>query len=218
MEKVQFTQMKDGTADEYRFLQKEEIVYNKETGRRILAALTGLKKSLSGYQVTRYEHSLQVASRAWRDGADQDWVVSALFHDIGDFLAPYDHDKYAAMVLRPFIREQCRWCVEMHGEFQLIYYGQYYDGYDQNKRDRHRGHPYFSDCAEFCERWDQASFDPSYHALPLEFFEPLVFNLFARRPHDPAVIQADPQPLVNAVTAQKRSETHAITAEQNLWL
>lgn len=217
MEQVRFTQMKDGAADEYRFLQKEEIAYARKTGDRVLVALTRLKEGFSGYQVTRYEHSLQVASRAWRDGADRDWVVSALLHDMGDFLAPHSHDKYAAMILAPFVREQCRWCVEMHGEFQLIYYGQYYDGYNQNKRDQHRDHPYFDDCAEFCERWDQVSFDPNYNALPLEFFGPLVADVFARRPNDPAIIEANPQPLINTVTARERLKRDGITAETNLW-
>ncbi len=105
----------------------------------------------------------------------------------------------------------------MHGEFQLIYYGQYYDGYNQNKRDRHRDHPYFDDCAEFCERWDQASFDPDYNVLPLEFFEPLVANVFARPPNDPAVIEANPQPLLNTVTARERLQREGITDDTNLW-
>jgi predicted HD phosphohydrolase len=204
METVQFTQMKDGTAEEYKFLQRHELAYANQIGNRVLAAFIKLNDSLSGYQVTRYEHSLQVATRAWRDGADQDWVVSALLHDIGDFFAPYDHDKYAALILRPFVREQCRWCVEMHGEFQLVYYGQYYDGYNQKKRDRHQDHPFFNDCVEFCERWDQASFDPSYDTLPLEFFKPLVADVFARPAKDGTIINAVPQPLANSSIAESR--------------
>ena len=204
MEKVQFIQMKDGTEEDYKFLQTHERKYAQQTGKRLLHALRGLNETLSGYQVTRYQHSLQTATRAWRDGADIDWVVSALFHDIGDFYAPYDHDKYAALVLRPFIREQCRWCVEMHGEFQLIYYGQFYEGYDQNKRDRHRGHRFFDDCSMFCERWDQASFDPKYNSEQLEFFEPIVNEVFGRGPYDAKIMNAAPQPLVNAKVAQNR--------------
>ena len=206
MEAVQFTQMKNGTAEDYKFLQVHEIAYAKQTGERILTALSRLSESFSGYQVTRYEHSLQVATRAWRDGADQDWVVSALLHDIGDFFAPYDHDKYAALTLRPFIREQCRWCIAMHGEFQLIYYGQHYDGRNQNKRDRHLGHLFFDDCVDFCERWDQASFDPNYDTLPLHFFKPLVSNVFSRPPYDDAIINAVPQPLVNRRLASRRAQ------------
>ncbi|MGB5838136.1 MAG: HD domain-containing protein, partial [Albidovulum sp.] len=128
------------------------------------------------------------ATRAWRDGADIDWVVAALLHDIGDIYAPYNHDEYAATILKPFIREQCTWVVQTHGDFQMLYYGHHVGG-DQHKRERHRSSPYFDDCAAFCERWDQASFDPDYATLPLDFFAPMVREVFDRKPYDPAVIR-----------------------------
>ncbi|MCR9138309.1 MAG: peptidase [Alphaproteobacteria bacterium] len=205
MEKVKFTQMKDGTTEEYAFLTAHEIEHTKGTAGRLLQALEQLDESLSGYQVTRLEHSVQSATRAWRDGADIDWVVSTLLHDIGDIFAPYNHDEYAATILKPFVREQCRWCVETHGDFQMLYYGHHLDGTDQNKRDRHRGHKYFNDCATFCERWDQASFDPEYDTLPLSFFAPMVHEVFARPPYDPAVLQARDRPLVEPETAAERA-------------
>ena len=188
MEKVSFTRMKDGTKEEYEFLTAHEIDHTKHTADRLLTALVELDASLSGYQITRLGHSLQSASRAWRDGADTDWVVSALLHDIGDIYAPYNHDEYAATILRPFVREQCAWVVEKHGDFQMLYYGHHVGG-DQHKRERHRGSAYFDDCAEFCERWDQSSFDPAYDTLPMSFFAPMVREVFARRPYDPAVIR-----------------------------
>ena len=190
MDRVSFTQMKDGTKEEYEFLNAHEIEYTKGTADRLMKALVDLDESLSGYRVTRLGHSLQSATRAWRDGADTDWVVSALLHDIGDIYAPYNHDEYAATILKPFVREQCRWVVETHGDFQMLYYGHHLDGYDQHKRDRHKGHMYFDDCATFCERWDQASFDPGYDTLPLQFFAPMVREVFARKAYDPAVIRA----------------------------
>ena len=188
MEKVSFTQMKDGTKEEYEFLTAQEIDHTKHTADRLMAALVDLDKSLSGYQITRLGHSLQSATRAWRDGADTDWVVSALLHDIGDIYAPYNHDEYAATILKPFVREQCTWVVQTHGDFQMLYYG-HHVGADRMKRDRHRGKAYFDDCAAFCERWDQASFDPGYDTLPLDFFAPMVREVFARTPYDPAVIR-----------------------------
>ncbi|MEM7319755.1 MAG: HD domain-containing protein, partial [Pseudomonadota bacterium] len=120
MEKVQFTQMKDGTKDEYEFLTAHEIEHTRGTAKRLMRALVDLDESLSGYQVTRLEHSLQSASRAWYDGADTDWIVAALLHDIGDIYAPYNHDEYAATILKPFVREQCTWVVQTHGDFQMI--------------------------------------------------------------------------------------------------
>ena len=205
MDKVNFTQMKDGTREEYEFLTAHEIEHTKGTADRLLSALVELDEGLSGYQVTRLGHSLQSASRAWRDGADTDWVVSALLHDIGDIYAPYNHDEYAATILRPFVREQCSWCVMTHGDFQMVYYGQHLDGFDQHKRERHAGHVYFDDCALFCERWDQASFDPDYPDLPLAFFAPLVREVFARTPYDPSVIRPGArEPLQNPARAAGR--------------
>lgn len=198
MDKVSFTAMKDGTREDYEFLTKHEIEYTKGTADRLLTALVSLDESLSGYQITRLGHSLQSATRAERDGADTDWIVSALLHDIGDIFAPYNHDEYAATILRPFVREQCTWVVEKHGDFQMLYYGHHVGG-NQHKRDAYKGHPYFDDCAEFCERWDQSSFDPDYDTLPIDHFAPRVREVFAREPYDPAVIRAgEREPLVTA--------------------
>ena len=196
MEHVKFTAMKDGDKEDYDFLHPLEVDYASGTADRLLKSLVNLDESLSGYQVTRLGHSLQSATRAWRDGADVDWVVSALLHDIGDIYAPYNHDEYAATILRPFVREQCSWCVQTHGDFQMLYFGHHVGG-DQHKRDRHAGHAFFDDCAAFCERWDQSSFDPSYETQPIEHFAPMVQRVFARTPYDPAVIRAgEREPLV----------------------
>jgi predicted HD phosphohydrolase len=205
LDKVSFTQMKDGTREDYEFLTAHEIDHTKHTAQRLLKALVELDESLSGYQITRLGHSVQSATRAWRDGADIDWVVGALLHDIGDIYAPYNHDEYAATILKPFVREQVTWCVATHGDFQMLYYGHHLDGADPNKRDRHAGHAYFDDCAEFCERWDQASFDPGYDTLPLEFFAPMVEEVFARTPYDPDVIRPGArEPLVDPERAAER--------------
>ncbi|WP_181711302.1 HD domain-containing protein [Roseovarius sp. TE539] len=188
MDRVKFTQMKDGDREDYEFLTAHEAEYTKGTAERLLKALVDLDKGLSGYKVTRLGHSLQSASRAYRDGADTDWIVAALLHDIGDIYAPHNHDEYAAAILRPFLREQCTWVVEKHGDFQLVYYASHV-GADPDKREAYRGHPYFEDCAEFCERWDQASFDPDYEELSLDFFAPMVREVFARPPYDPEIIR-----------------------------
>lgn len=187
MDQVKFTQMKDGTKEEYEFLTCHEVEFTKGTADRLLSALVDLDAGLSGYKVTRLGHSLQSATRTTRDGADIDWIVSALLHDIGDIYAPYNHDEYAATILRPFVREQCSWCVQTHGDFQMIYYGHHVGG-NANKRDKFTGHIYFEDCAQFCKRWDQSSFDPDYDTLPIEHFAPLVHEVFARDPYDPKVI------------------------------
>ena len=43
-----------------------------------------------------------------------DWVVGTLLHDIGDGLAPQNHDRFAAEILRPYMREEVVWTVEHH--------------------------------------------------------------------------------------------------------
>ncbi|WP_147124295.1 HD domain-containing protein [Shimia ponticola] len=196
MQQVKFTAMKDGDKEDYDLLHPLEVEYASGTADRLLTALVSLDESLSGYQITRLGHSLQSATRAERDGADTDWIVSALLHDIGDIFAPYNHDEYAATILKPFVREQCTWVVEKHGDFQMLYYGHHVGG-DRHKRDQWAGHPYFDDCAVFCERWDQASFDPDYDTQPIAHFADRVREVFARQPYDPSVIRVgEREPLV----------------------
>ena len=188
MKEVKFIQMKDGDKEDYDFLTNHEIEHTKGTADRLLKALVELDEGLSGYKITRLGHSLQSATRAWRDGADIDWIVSALLHDIGDIYAPYNHDEYAASILRPFVREQCTWVIEKHGIFQMLYYGEHV-GSNPHKREKYKEHIYFQDCSDFCELWDQKSFDPNYDTKSIDFFTPMVMEVFARKPFDPSIIK-----------------------------
>ncbi len=183
---VSFTQMKQGTAEDYALLAQKEHAYIAGTADRLLSELERQgAETMEGYQISRLDHALQSATRALRDGADDDWVVSTLLHDIGDGLAPANHDKFAAAILKPYVREECAWVVEHHGTFQMIYYMHHYGG-DPNQREQFRGHPSYQTCVDFCERWDQSSFDPHYDQEPLAVFEPVLRRVFARSPHDPA--------------------------------
>jgi predicted HD phosphohydrolase len=189
MERVSFSRMADGTREDYLLLQRLEPDFLAGTARRVLEELRRQgEESYPGYKVTRLDHALQAATRAERDGADIDWIVAALLHDIGDGLAPQNHDKVAAEILRPFLREECTWTVEHHGAFQMLYYAEHY-GWDPHAREAFRGSPYFESCDEFCARWDQESFDPDYQALPLAHFVPLVEAVFARKAYAPGVIR-----------------------------
>lgn len=186
---VSFTQMKHGTKEDYELLEKLEKPYLSLTADRVMDELRRQGEvSLEGYPITRLEHGLQSGTRALREGADIDWVVGALLHDIGDGLAPQNHDRFSAEVIRPFVRDEVAWVVEHHGIFQMFYYGHHY-GWDRDARDRFKDHPCWQSCADFCERWDQSSFDPAYDYEPLEVFEPMVREVFARKAYDPAVLQ-----------------------------
>ena len=189
METVKFTRMADGDREDYIFLEERERDAAAGVGSRLLDALAQLDDAPSAYRISRLEHSLQCATRAWRDGADTDWVVAALLHDVGDLYAPYNHDEYAAAILRPYLREQCTWVVAHHGLFQRYYYAHHFGG-NREVRRRHEGSPFYEDAVAFCERWDQASFDPTFEALPADFFRPMVDAVFAREPYQPQVIAA----------------------------
>ncbi len=190
MKTVNFTAMKDGTKAEYEFLRDQEHAFNKMTADRILRELASqAQDTIGGYKITRLQHALQSATRAVRDHADNDWVVAALLHDIGDGLAPQNHDKMAAEIIRPFVREEVSWVVEHHGVFQMVYYAQHYQGWNQYEREKYKDNPHYQSCVDFCERWDQSSFDPDYDMLPLEHFEPIVRGVFSRKPYEQDVLQ-----------------------------
>ncbi|MGI8713855.1 MAG: HD domain-containing protein [Solirubrobacteraceae bacterium] len=176
---VRFICMADGTREDYALLQRLETTYLTALPDRLLKAVQALEHSFSGYQVTRYEHSLQSATRAYRDKRDEEYVVAALLHDVGDELAPHTHGEMMAAVLRPFVREEVCWMIKYHGLFQMYYYAHHY-GKDRQARDQYRDHPYYQACAEFCELYDQNCFDPAYKSLPLAHFEPIVRAVFAK--------------------------------------
>lgn len=191
MRTVSFRQMKDGTRDEYLFLSELERQYIRGLPDRVLEALRSLDDGLGGYRVTRLEHSLQAATRAQDDGADEDMVLGALLHDLGDQLAPENHSRYAAEIIRPYVRPEVTWVIAHHGIFQKVYYG-HFVGEDPQMRLAYRDHPYYDSCVRFCERWDQAAFDPDYPTRPIEHFAPLARRIFARRAFDPAVVGGHP--------------------------
>ena len=182
MKKVSFTEMKKGTKEDYLLLDKNEKDFAKKTADRILKFLSSLTETLEGYQVSRLEHSLQSATRALHAGESEEMIVAALLHDIGDELAPMNHSEYAASILKPYVSEKTHWIVEKHGEFQAYYYAHHLGG-NRNKRDDYKDHKYYNDTINFCEKYDQNSFDPNYKSLPLEFFRPIVKKIFSRKPY-----------------------------------
>ncbi|MFT6916675.1 MAG: putative HD phosphohydrolase [Motiliproteus sp.] len=181
MKTVDFINMADGTAEEYRFLGEQEAIFIKGLPGRIMKALAGLESSFSGYKISRLEHSLQSATRAYNDQQPTEFVVAALLHDIGDELAPHSHSEMAASILRPYVSEKIYWIVKYHGMFQMYYFAHHIGG-DQNARDKYRDHIWYRDAVEFCELYDQNCFDPDYQTQSLEFFRPMVEDIFGKEP------------------------------------
>jgi predicted HD phosphohydrolase len=184
---VSFQRMEDGTREDYEFLDRSEREYALGLPDTIMGALEKLDHTLQGYPVSRLEHSLQTATRALRDGADDELVAAALIHDVGDELAPYNHAEIAAGILRPYVRPEVTWIVEQHGLFQSYYYV-HHTGGNRDGRDRFRDHPWYQGCRDFCANWDQCSFDPGYEWQPLSSFVPLIRSIFTRPPHDPRYV------------------------------
>jgi predicted HD phosphohydrolase len=185
MDVVSFTRMDAGTAEDYALLARKLAPHVAEMRARLPGFVLDLVKSQRGnalgYPIDRMQHSLQTATRALRDGSDEETVAIALLHDIGDGIGVHNHSEFAAALLRPFISERNAWVVEHHGLFQG-YYFYHYVGLDRNERDRYRDHPNFQACVDFCDRWDQRSFDPRYDTMPLSAFEPIVHRLFEKSP------------------------------------
>jgi predicted HD phosphohydrolase len=185
---VGFRRMCDGTREDYELLDRSERNYARGLPGRVLDAIRRLDHSLEGYPVSRLLHSLHATTRARHDAADDELVVAALVHDLGDELAPYNHAEFAAAIIRPYVRAEVAWIVEHHGLFQTYYYVHHLGG-DRDARERLRGHVWYGACADFCERWDQCSFDPDYPTEPLASFEPLVREIFGREAHDPRYVR-----------------------------
>ena len=183
---VSFRQMQHGTKADYELLERYEREFATTLPDRVLEAVNALGHSMEGYPVSRLVHSTQSATRALNDGADDDWVVAALVHDVGDLIAPYNHSEIAAAILKPYVRAEVTWVVEQHGLFQSYYYAHHMGG-NRHGRDRFKDHPWYGLCESFCAKWDQSSFDPDYPTLPLSAFEPAVRRVFLRQAHDPRV-------------------------------
>ncbi len=178
---IDFINMADGTREEYELLDRHYRRFTDALPDRLMAHLQLLSGDLMGYKIDRFQHSLQTATRAHREGAEEEMVVAALLHDIGDTISPENHSELGASVLQPYVSAKTHWIIKHHGVFQGYYYFHHVGG-DRDARERFRGHPMFQPCADFCHRWDQNSFDPEYDTMPLEAFEPALRRVFARKP------------------------------------
>ena len=170
-QQASFTSMADARPDEWKIIGKAGLENQVTLPGRVIAHLRLLAGDHGGFAVDRLTHSLQTATRAAEDGRDEEYVVCALLHDIGDILGPYNHSHVAAVILQPFVSEQNHWMVEKHGIFQGYYFFDHL-GLDGNMRDRYKGHEYYDYTEEFCRKYDQNSFDPDYKTMPLEDFLP----------------------------------------------
>ena len=172
-----FTAMEHSTAAHWDRIAHESMLAWSTTPDRILGMLRQLASITNGFGVDQLVHGLQTATRAERAGADAEIVVAALCHDVGKAISEPNHPAIAAALMRPYVRDDVAWMVEVHQDFQ----GRHYYSYlakDPDARKRHVGHPAYPLAERFADEWDQAAFDPDYDTLPLEHFEPLVRQVF----------------------------------------
>jgi predicted HD phosphohydrolase len=175
---MHFRRMDQGTDADFAVLARVHQENIRKLPDLLMGLLTNLKAD-EAYPVDRLQHSLQAATRALRDGRDEEYVVCALLHDIGESLGPFNHGEVVAAVLKPFVSEENRWMLEHHPVFQVYFYGRHL-GQDPNARERYRDSPYFDRTAEFCARYDEVSFDPDYGSEPMATFAPMVRRVLHR--------------------------------------
>ena len=175
---AKFHAMTEGTPEDWQAIAIATQAFSRGLPDRLLAHLELLRGDCGGFAVDRLEHSLQTATRAHRDGRDEEYVVCALVHDIGDILGPANHAEIGAVILKPYVSEQNHWMMEHHGIFQGYYFFHHL-GLDRDMREQFRGHPDFEHTAQFCHLYDQSAFDPAYDSMPLEAFEPMLRRVLA---------------------------------------
>ena len=174
-----FTHMENGTAQDWQCIADAFGPFARELPQRIIMHLQLLEGDFGGFPVDRLTHCLQTATLAYRDGKDEEYVVCALLHDIGDTLGSYNHADVAAVLLEPFVSEANHWMIKHHAIFQGYYFF-HYIGMDRNLREQYREHEHFARTLEFIERYDAPAFDAEGEVLPLEFFAPMLERVFAQ--------------------------------------
>ncbi len=177
-DRAKFHAMTEGTQEDWAAIGRVSAPHRGQLADRLLAHLRQLDDEDGGFAVSRVEHSLQTATRAHRDGRDEEYVICALIHDIGDLLLPSNHAELGATILKPYISEANHWMMDKHGIFQGYYFFHHL-GLDREMREQFRGHPHFEYCAQFCHLYDQSSFDPAYESMPLADFEPMLRRVVA---------------------------------------
>jgi len=174
-----FTRMDQTTREDWQIIGREFMHLAQGLPERVMAHLRLLEGDFGGFPVDRYTHSLQTATLALQDGRDEEYVVCALLHDIGDTLGSYNHPDIAAAILQPFVLEENLWMIRHHGIFQGHYFF-HHIGMDRDRREQFRGHPCFARTEEFCALYDNPAFNPDGPTLPLSTFEPMLRSVFAK--------------------------------------
>jgi predicted HD phosphohydrolase len=175
--RANFRAITESTQDDWQLIGRELQSFARKLPDRLIAHLKLLQGDHGGFPVDRLEHCLQTATRAFQAGRDEEYVVCALLHDIGDTLGPHNHADIAAAIVQPFVSEENHWIIQHHAIFQGYYFFHYL-GLDRDLREKFRGHPHFEKTEEFCRLFDEVAFDRNFKSMPLEAFEPMLQRVF----------------------------------------
>ncbi len=178
-QRAKFNHMQDGTAEDWAIIGKEAVEFSRSLNQRIIDHLMLLEGDCGGFAIDRLTHCLQTATLAHKDGKDEEYVICALLHDIGDTLGPANHADIAATILEPYISEANHWMVKHHAIFQGYYFFEYL-GLEKNLRDQYKDHPHYDQTLEFIEKYDAPAFDPEAETYPLSFFEPMLKSVLSK--------------------------------------
>jgi predicted HD phosphohydrolase len=175
-----FTRMDESTAEQWATIGAETFQNQGRVAERVLGLLRSLEEITDGFATDQLTHCLQTATRAERDGADQEVVVASLCHDIGKAISVPNHPAIAAEILKSYVRPEVYNMIRVHQDFQGRHYYAHFGG-DPDARNKHRdalNDEEWTLAEQFADQWDQVAFDPAYDTLPLEHFEPAVREVF----------------------------------------
>ncbi|MBK6799641.1 MAG: HD domain-containing protein [Acidobacteria bacterium] len=176
---MSFTRMDQGRTDQWMEIGKEVAKRQANMPLIIKSMLRQLEEQLDGFAINQLQHGLQTATRAVRDEASEEIIVAALCHDIGKVISVDNHPAIGAEIIKPYVSHETYQIVRTHQDFQGKHYYALM-GKDPNARSKYENEPWFEMAKKFTDEWDQASFDPDYETLPLEYFEPMIDRVFSK--------------------------------------
>jgi predicted HD phosphohydrolase len=178
MEKMHFTRMDEGSDEDFQILKRVHEQNLADLPGRLIAMVSDLSGDVA-YNLNRRDHSLQAATRALRDNASEELIVVALFHDVGESLGPMNHGEVAASILRPFISDDHYNLLKYHPLFQTYFYARHL-GLNPNARDQFKNESWYQATVDFCAKYDEISFDPSYPNKPMSTFTPMAYRILSK--------------------------------------
>ena len=175
--------MEDFTAEDWTLLsQQKKDFYVDHQVEQVLNMLRSQENVGSfEYQINNYQHCLQSATMAMRDGCDEELVVCTLLHDVGFLTCPDNHGEFAATLLANYVSGKNYWLLKHH-QFFLDAHAPKHPNLNTEELEKFRTHPCSEFTAEWVQRYDQNSIQSTYDTAPLEVFVPMVKRVFSRPP------------------------------------